>query len=90
MCGQPYDWRKPNWLLTLQFGDTTNERVGFLSYGAPAGECDNMLSTLKLFTNLMKGNKFGVAEALATCICVDNECESVGYHGRVGTVSRGT
>ena len=24
-CGQPYDWRKPNRLLSLQFGDTAKE-----------------------------------------------------------------
>ena len=28
--GQPYDWRKPYRLLTLQFGDTANEQAFFL------------------------------------------------------------
>ena len=56
-CGQPYDWRKPNRLLPLQFGDTTNEQVVFLVYGAPD---DNMISALKLVTDLRKGKKLGV------------------------------
>ena len=50
-CGQPYDWRKPNRLLTLQFRDTAKEQVVFPLYGgAPNGECDNMISVWKLAT----------------------------------------
>ena len=38
-CGQPYDLK---------------EQVVFLAYGAPDGDCDNMISVLTLVTNLMK------------------------------------
>ena len=77
--------RKPNRLLTLQFGDTAKEQVVFLAYGAPDGERDNMISVLKLVTNLMKCNKLNVevkgltdtskerlAEAMATFNSVDD------------------
>ena len=83
-CGQPYDWRKPNRLFTLQFGDTSNAQEVFPAYGAPDGESDNTISALKLVTNLIKGSKLGVeakgfnessknrlVEALATIISVD-------------------
>ena len=33
----PYDWRKPNRLLTLQIGDTTSDQVVFSACGAPDG-----------------------------------------------------
>ena len=78
----PYDWRR---LLTLQFGSTANEELVFPAYGAPDGECYNIISAFKLITNLIKGDEFGVearglvkgskeelAEALATFIFVDN------------------
>ena len=55
MCGQLYDWRKPNRLLTLQFGDMAKEQVVFPAYRAPGGDCDNMISALELVTNLIKG-----------------------------------
>ena len=54
-CGQPYDFIKSDRLLTLQFGDTTNEQVVFLAHGAPDGECDNMISAVKLITKHDKG-----------------------------------
>ena len=38
---KPYDWRKPNRLLTLQIGDATNVQVVFLACGAQDGELDN-------------------------------------------------
>ena len=52
--GQPCDWRKPNSLLTLQFGDTAKEQLVFAAYGAPHGECDSMTSALKRVPNLIK------------------------------------
>ena len=80
----PHDWRKPNDFLTLLIGDTHRDRVVFLAHGALDGERDNMVCVLKLVTNLLKGNRFGVevkgltkgreklAEALATFISVNN------------------
>ena len=32
----------------------------FPAYGAPSGECDNMISALKMVTNLMKCSKLSV------------------------------
>ena len=46
--------------LALQFEDTANEQVVFHAHGAPDGECGNMVSALKLVTNLIEGNKLGV------------------------------
>ena len=57
----PYDWRKPNRLLTLQIGDAANEQVVFPAYGAPDGECDNLSSAPKPVKKLMKSNKLVVA-----------------------------
>ena len=36
----PYDWRKPNHLLTLQIGHTANDQMVFLAYTALGGERD--------------------------------------------------
>ena len=54
--------RKPNHLLTLQIGDTADDQRVFQAFfhSAPGGECDNMIVVLKLVTNLIKGNNFGV------------------------------
>ena len=87
---QPYDCRKPKRLLTLQIGDTANEQVVFPAYGARNGDCDHMISSAKLVTHLMKGNKLGVvvkglseisknrlAEALESFIAMDSARASV-------------
>ena len=42
------------------FGDTVNEQVVLPACGAPYVECDNMISALKLATNMKKGSKLGV------------------------------
>ena len=65
--------------------DTANDQIVFLAYSAFGEACGNIIVVLKLITNLMKGNNFGVgvksltassksrlAEALATFISVDN------------------
>ena len=59
VCGMPYDWRKPNRLLTLQIGHTANDQMIFLAYSALGG-CDEMIVVLQLITNLVKGNNFEV------------------------------
>ena len=57
-CGMPYDWRKPNRLLTLQVGDTANDLQVLLACSAFGGECDRIVM-LKLITNLVKGHFWG-------------------------------
>ena len=52
-CGQPYDWREPHRLLTLQIGATANEQVVFPTYEVLDGECDHLISALKCGTNLL-------------------------------------
>ena len=52
-CGAPYDWTKSNRLLTLRFGDKANQQVVFPAHSAPDGECDNMISALKVVKNLI-------------------------------------
>ena len=47
----PFDWRKPERLLSLQIGDTANEQVVFTAYSALNGEFENMVCVLKLVTN---------------------------------------
>ena len=59
-CGQPYDRRKLNRLQTLQFGNTVKEQLVLLAHRASDGECDNMISALKRFTNSVEGNKLSV------------------------------
>ena len=61
-----------------------------------AGECDNMIVVLKLITNLVKGNKFGVgvkgliesskgqAGGIAGNLQFGGQCQSLGHHGWVG------
>ena len=63
VCGQPYDWRRPNGVLTLHIGDTAREQVVFPAHGAPGGECDTSVSAWEPVTNLMKGNKAGGGRA---------------------------
>ena len=53
-CGQLHDRRKPNRLLSLQFGDAGNEQVVVPAFGAPDGECDNMIGALTPVTNSVK------------------------------------
>ena len=91
--GQPYDWRKPNALPTLQIGDAANGQMAFLSYGAPDGEWDNMISALKLVRNSINGDKLGVvvnglseSSKEQTCgglgdVHFGGLCNSGGHHG---------
>ena len=77
-------------LLTLQVVDTAHDQIVFLAYSAPGGGCDNMILELKLTTNLVQGNGFGVevkepdgkwqelgGESMATFFSVDNARASV-------------
>ena len=41
---------------SLQVGDTVHEQIAFSAHAALDGEGDNKICTLKLITNLMKGN----------------------------------
>ena len=59
-CGQPYDWRKLDRLLTLQMGDRAQEQVVFLVYGVPDGERDSLICALNLVTNLTKESELGI------------------------------
>ena len=93
VCGQLYDWQKPNRLLTLQIGDTANEQVVFPAYGGPGGECDNLICTLKHVMNLMKGKKLGVVVTSSAEIAKNRlaevlklvhfggQCKGVSHHG---------
>ena len=69
----------------MHLGDAANEHRVPPTYSAPGAACDGMIVVLKLITNLVKGNSFGVrvqslaeggesrlAEALATLTSVDN------------------
>ena len=47
--------------VILQVGDNVHEQIAFLAYAAPDEECNNLICALKLITNLMKGNKPGIA-----------------------------
>ena len=82
-CGQPYDRRKAE--QTAYIADsrqTANEQVGLTADGAPDGECDNMISPLKLVTKLFK--------KVTGVLNVGGQCKSAGHHGAVGAAQGGT
>ena len=61
-CGKPYGKRQLNGLLSLQIGDAVHEHVVLSVYGAPDGECDHLICTLKLSTNSTKWINLGIVD----------------------------
>ena len=72
-CQQPYVWRKPNRLLTLQIGDTANEQVVLMASGPPDGERDSMTCALKLAITTDLRRRFAVVHR-------GGHCKSVRHH----------
>ena len=88
ICGEMYDWKKPNRLLVVQKGESVNQAKVFRAHAVPQGLCGSLINALKLLanqeedgdgliiqnivTNLGEGNRKGLTNGLRDFIKIDN------------------
>ena len=51
ICGEKYDWKRPNRLLVVQTGDSFEQAKVFKEHAVPQGLCANLINALKLLAN---------------------------------------
>ena len=57
--GQPFDWRGPNRVATLQMGSIVRDQKVGRAHSPPQGECENLLCGFKMTTLRDKGKQKG-------------------------------
>ena len=50
-CGNPYEWKAPNWVLVVQTGADVSQAKVYKAHVAPQGLCENLINALKLLAN---------------------------------------
>ena len=87
ICGEKYDWKRPNWLLVVQTGESVNQAKIFKAHAVPQGLCGNLILALKLLanqqedgdgliqsivTNFGEGSRKGLTKGLRDFIKIEN------------------